>query len=645
MPAGPDLYTLFFPGMNAPSKQVQHTEIRLIPRSVLFGNPERSDPTLSPDGTQLGYLAPVNGVLNVWIRTLGKNDDRPVTEDTKRGIHIFAWQYDNRHILYAQDAAGDENWRIYQTDIATRQTRDLTPFEKVQASIVAYEWHKPETLLVQSNQRDESLFDIYRLDLRTGVLELDTENPGDVSGWQADHNLQVRAAQVMTADGSTVVRVRNDANSPWRELMQWGPDETFGGVFGFTPDNRKLWVATSLDANAARLLEVDLETGAQRVIASDPQFDISGIELQPKTDKLQAARFVKQRVSYEFLDPGLKADFDLLQQARPGDIVGLSRSLDDTRWVVTYSRDDAAVVWFLYDRVAKNATLLFSARPELENYQLSSMQPIEYTARDGMAIYGYLTVPGGVKAERLPMILLVHGGPWHRDVWGYNPWAQWLSNRGYAVLQPNFRGSTGYGKRYINAGDRQWAGTMHTDLLDAKDWAVQRGIADPNKVCIMGGSYGGYATLAGLAFSPKAFSCGVDIVGPSNLNTLLATIPPYWSTMVAALHKRMGDNEEFLNSQSPLFKAQQMKAPLLIGQGANDPRVKQAESDQIASAIRANGQPVEYYVFPDEGHGFQRPENDMAFNAAVERFLAEYLGGRAEPPSEEEAKLLESIKQ
>ncbi len=626
------------------SKVVQHVATELIPRSVLFGNPERSEPSISPDGTQLGYLAPVNGVLNVWIRTLGQNDDRPVTDDTKRGIHIFAWQYDNKHILYAQDADGDENWRLYQTDIATRQTKNLTPFDKVQASIVAYEWDKPETMLVQLNQRDESLFDVHRLDLASGALEIDTENPGDVASWHADNDLQVRAAQVMTEDGSTIIRVRDDANSPWRDLMHWGPDETFGSVFGFTPDNRKLWVATSIEANAARLLEVDIATGEQKVIAADPQFDVSGMELEPKTNRLQVSRFVKQRVFYEFIDPAIKADYERLQQAQPGDIVRLSRTLDDTKWVVTYSRDDGPVSWFLYDRPAKKISLLFSARPDLEKYQLSNMEPIEYAARDGMTIYGYLTVPEGVKAERLPMVLLVHGGPWHRDVWGYNPWAQWLANRGYAVLQPNFRGSTGYGKQYINAGDRQWAGAMHTDLLDAKDWAVERGIANPNKVCIMGGSYGGYAALAGLAFSPEAFSCGVDIVGPSNLNTLLSTIPPYWSTMVAALHKRMGDSEEFLNSQSPLFKAQQMKAPLLIGQGANDPRVKQAESDQIAAAIRSNGQPVEYYVFPDEGHGFQRPENDMAFNAAVERFLAKYLGGRAEPPSEEEAKLLESIK-
>jgi dipeptidyl aminopeptidase/acylaminoacyl peptidase len=631
--------------MHMTSDTTQHQlATTLIPRSVLFGNPERSSPIVSPDGTQLAYLAPVNGVLNVWVRTLGQDDDRSVTSDNKRGVHVFAWQYDNRHILYAQDADGDENWRVYQTGIATKQTINLTPFENVQASIVGYEWDEPDTLLVQMNQRDESLFDVYRLDLQTRELKLDTENPGDVAAWHADHELQVRAAQIMTADGSTVIRVREDSSAPWRELIQWGPDETFGGVFGFTPDNRKLWIATSLNANAARLLEVDIETGAQRVVAADSQFDISGIETEPKSDKLQAARFVKQRLSYEFIDSDIKADFELLQAAHPGDIGHLSRTLDDTKWVVTYSRDDGPLEWYLYDRPARAASLLFSARPDLEKYQLSTMKPIEYAARDGMTIYGYLTVPAGMKAEKLPMVLLVHGGPWHRDVWGYNPWAQWLSNRGYVVLQPNFRGSTGYGKQYINAGDRQWAGAMHTDLLDAKQWAVQQGIADPNRVCIMGGSYGGYATLAALAFSPGEFSCGVDIVGPSNLNTLLATIPPYWSTMVAAFHKRMGDNEAFLNSQSPIFKAHQIKAPLLIGQGGNDPRVKQAESDQIVEAVRGNGEPVEYYIFADEGHGFVRPENDMAFNAAVERFLAKYLDGRAEPPSDSDAKLLESVR-
>jgi len=617
----------------------------LIPREVLFGNPERTNPQISPDGTQLGYLAPVDGVLNIWIKTIGKNDDRAVTNDTKRGIRNFTWQYDNKHVLYPQDVGGDENWRLYQTDIATKQTKDLTPFEKVRVDLVAYDWKTPDTVLFQANKRDPKLFDVYRVDLKTGKIEMDTENPGDVQGWQADNALEVRAAQVQTPDGGTIIRVRNDAKSPWRELIRWGPDETFGGISGFSPDNKKIWITTSLDVNAARLVEYDIATGAHKVIAEDSQFDVEGVVTNPKTNALEVVTFVKQRTEYDFIDPSLKADYEALQKVNHGDIAGLSRTLDDSKWIVTFVSDDAPVTHYVYDRASKKATFLFTDRPALEKYKLASMKSIEYTARDGMNIYGYLTTPVGMDAKNLPMVLFVHGGPWGRDVWGYNRYAQWLANRGYAVLQVNFRGSTGYGKQYVNAGDRQWAGAMHTDLLDGKDWAVKQSVADANKVCIMGGSYGGYATLAGVAFTPEAFTCGVDIVGPSNLNTLLKTIPPYWSTILSTFHKRMGDSEEVLNAQSPLFKANQITAPLLIGQGANDPRVNKAESDQIVAAMRKNNKDVVYYVFPDEGHGFARPENNMAFNAATENFLAKYLGGRAEPPTGAEAKLLASVKQ
>ena len=618
---------------------------QLIPREILFGNPEKTSPQISPDGTQIGYLAPVNGVLNVWVRTLGKSDDRAVTSDTKRGIRNFEWQYDNQHILYTQDVGGDENWRLYQTDIASKQTKDLTPWDKVRVDLVGYEWRNPDTVLIQANKRDPKVFDVYRVDLKTGKTDLDTQNPGDVAGWQADNALQVRAAQVDQPDGGSIIRVRNDVKSPWRDLIKWGPDETFGGVAGFSPDNQKLRVMTSLDVNAARILEIDIASGKRKVIAEDPQFDVAGIITQPKTNQLQVVTFVKQRTAYDFLDPEIKADYEALQKVRNADIADISRSLDDKKWIVTYVSDDAPVVYYLYDHPSKKATYLFTSRPALDKYKLAAMNPIEYTARDGMKIYGYLTYPAGMNAKNLPMVLYVHGGPWARDQWGFNRYAQWLSNRGYAVLQINFRGSTGYGKQYVNAGDRQWAGAMHTDLIDGKDWAVKQGVADANKVCIMGGSYGGYATLAGVTFSPDAFTCGVDIVGPSNLNTLLKTIPPYWSTMLSTFHKRMGDSEAVLNPQSPLFKANQIKVPLLIGQGANDPRVNKAESDQIVQAMRKNDKDVVYYVFPDEGHGFARPTNNMAFQAAAENFLAKYLGGRAEPPSADEAKLLESVKQ
>jgi dipeptidyl aminopeptidase/acylaminoacyl peptidase len=427
--------------------------------------------------------------------------------------------------------------------------------------------------------------------------------------------------------------------------MKWGPEETLGNIAEFTPDNKALLVISSLDANAARLLSVDLATGKRAVIAEDPQFDVAFTVTHPRTNKLEAVVFLRERRDFQLIDKDLQADFDALRKVRDADISNVSRDLADDKWIVTLEGDDAPVYYYLYERPARKATLLFSNRPDLEKYKLAKVKPVQYKARDGMTIYGYLTTPADREAKNLPLVVFPHGGPWGRDLWGYDPYAQWFANRGYAVLQPNFRASTGYGKQYLNAGDRQWAGTMHTDLLDGKDWVVKQGIADDKKVCIMGGSYGGYATLAALTFSPDAFACGVDIVGPSNLNTLLKTIPPYWATFVAIFHKRMGEDEAFLKSQSPLFKADQIKVPLLIGQGANDPRVNKAESDQIVAAMRKNSKPVEYYVFPDEGHGFARPENRTAFNAASEEFLAKYLGGRFEPPTDAEKKLLESVKQ
>jgi dipeptidyl aminopeptidase/acylaminoacyl peptidase len=617
----------------------------LIPRSVLFGNPERTSPEISPDGTMLAYLAPDQGVLNVWVRTLGKSDDRVISEDRKRGIRNLAWQYDSKNILYTQDQNGDENWHVFQTNVATKKTRDLTPFDKVRADIVGLEPSQPDSVLVQLNKRDAKVFDVHRINLNSAEMKLDTENPGDVTGWQQDHNLQIRAAQVTTDDGGTIIRVRDDAKSPWRDLIQWGAEETLGGLQGFSPDNKSVLVISSVEANAARLLSVDVATGKRTVLAEDPKFDVSFVLSHPKTSKLEAVVFLRERRDFQLLDRSLQPDFDAIGKIRSADISNISRDLADDRWIVTLEGDDAPVYYYLYERATKKATLLFSNRPALEQYRLAKVKPFEYKARDGMTIYGYLTTPSGSEAKNLPMVIFPHGGPWARDLWGYDPYAQWLANRGYAVLQPNFRSSTGYGKQYLNAGDRQWAGTMRTDLLDAKDWAVKQGVADAAKVCIMGGSYGGYATLAGVSYTPDAFACGVDIVGPSNLNTLLKTIPPYWSTLLAVFHKRMGEDEEFLRTQSPLFRADQIKAPLLIGQGANDPRVNKAESDQIVAAMRKNEKPVEYYVFPDEGHGFARPENRMAFNAASEKFLAQYLGGRFEPPSDAEKKLLESVTQ
>jgi dipeptidyl aminopeptidase/acylaminoacyl peptidase len=606
----------------------------LIPRDVLFGNPEKAAPQLSPDGKMIAYLAPDNGVLNVWVRTIGKTDDRVITSDKKRGIRSYFWQRDSQHILFLQDEGGNENWHIYQTDLTTKETRDLTPFEKVQARVVAVDPKFPDVILVAVNNRDQKVHDVHRVDLKTGKTEMIVENKDNIANFAVDNTLQVRAAQKVLPDGSTEIFVRDDEKSPWRSFMKWGPDEVNGGVAGFAPDDKKLWLISSVDANAGRLLEVDIATGKQTVVAEDKQYDVGGAMAHPTKRHLQAVRFVRARSEWTVIDNSIKADFDALRKVRDGDFSVGSRDDADKTWLVSYVMDNGPVYYYTYDRASKKATLLFSNRPALEKYTLARMQPVSFQARDGMTIYGYLTLPVGVPSKNLPMVLNVHGGPWGRDTWGLNSEVQWLANRGYAVFQVNFRASTGYGKAYLNAGDREWGAKMHDDLIDAKNWAVKQGYADPKKVAIYGGSYGGYATLAGLAFTPEEFAAGVDIVGPSNLNTLLKSIPPYWGPIKAMFTKRMGDTEEFLNSRSPLFKAHQIVKPLLIAQGANDPRVNIKESDQIVEAMRKANKPVEYIVFTDEGHGFARPANRLFFYAKAEEFLAKYLGGRFEPAGE-----------
>ncbi|MFQ5927424.1 MAG: alpha/beta fold hydrolase [Terriglobia bacterium] len=619
----------------------------MVPRELLLGNPERASPRLSPDGTKVAYLAPDKGVLNVWVRTVGKEDDHAVTADKKRGIRIFFWQEDSEHILYMQDFAGDENWHLYQTNLKTKLTRDLTPFQGIQARPLDTDPNFPDQILVGLNVRDPRLHDVYRINLKNGAVELDTENAGDVTGWTPDNNFQIRAAQVFAPDGGTIIRIRDNPKAPWREFQRWGADETFGGVAGFTPDNKGVRLISSVGANAARLVEVELATGKSRVIAEDPQYDVGVVMTHPKTHKIEAVRFTRARREWQVIDNSLQGDFDALAKVRDADFSISSRDYQDKTWLVAYIVDDGPVYYYAYDRASQQATLLFSHHPKLEQYKLAKMKPLSFQARDGLTIHGYLTLPVDTEPRNLAMVLFVHGGPWGRDVWGFNGVAQWLANRGYAALQVNFRGSTGYGKAFVNAGDREWAGKMHDDLIDGVNWAIAQGYADPKKVCIMGGSYGGYATLVGVSFTPDTFACGVDIVGPSNIVSLIKSIPPYWKPIKSLFDKRVGkvgSEDEFLKSRSPLFKADQIKVPLLVAQGANDPRVPQAESEQLVEAVRKKGQKVEYLLFPDEGHGFARPENRLAFYAAAEQFLARILGGRAEPPSEAEAKLLAAVR-
>ena len=610
----------------------------LIPRDVLFGPPVQTGPALSPDGKRLAYLAPSNGVLAVWVRTIGANDDRVVASDPKRPIRNAFWSPDGTRVLFLQDVGGDENFHLFTVDpAAPGPPADLTPYPKTRVSVESIDYTHPATILVSMNKRDPKVFDVYRLDPKTGTATLDTQNPGNVAGWTVDTNDVVRAATVSKPDASTDVLVRADATAPWRTLATFSADDGTPGVWGFTTDGSGVYITTAAGANADRLFRYDVKTGARTDVIGDPQYDVSYVAFSPKTKAPIAAAIVRDRTDVTALDPAYAPDLAAIKQQVPGDFNVTSADRDDRVWLVASTVDNGSPTFWSYDRGTKKAALLFAVRPALAQYTLATMQPVTYTARDGMTIHAYLTTPPGVEAKNLPTVVFVHGGPWARDQWGYSSYAQWLAHRGYAVIQPNFRGSTGYGKKFVNAGDRQWAGAMHTDLLDAKDWLVKQGISDPNRVAIMGGSYGGYATLAALAFSPDAFAAGVDIVGPSNLNTLLASIPPYWETIRSTFTRRMGDTQDVLNAQSPLFKADAIKAPLLIGQGLNDPRVNVRESDQIAAAMRKNGKAVTYVVFPDEGHGFARPENNKRFNAAVEAFLAKNLGGRAEPAHPDES--------
>lgn len=636
------LMTLFLADLccQEEKKFAQVVSVPLIPRQFLFGNPEKTSAKLSHDGTKLAYLAPnTQNVLNVWVRDLkhgGK--DRQITTDNKRGIHQFLWQYNQENILYIQDKDGDENWHLYQTNLENQSTKDLTPYEGVKIEIIATESNYPNEMLIQMNERDSSLFDVYRLNLTTGQLELDTENPGGIFDWIADHHLQVRASLSYTSEGSTLIRVRDTAKSSWRDWLTIDANE-IGEIEGFSSDNKFLYLMTSLDADTSRLLKVNVATGERSLIAEDSHYDLSDLFLHPKTNALEAVGVERERYEWIVLDSQLTNDFNYLSDNLKTPFYITSRDLNNQNWIIVSQSDQHPNHFYLYHRQPKSLEFLFSTQPTLEKYQLSPMKPIKFQARDGMTLHGYLTLPLDKEPRNLPTILLVHGGPWGRDSWGLQPLVQWLANRGYAVMQINFRGSTGYGKAYLNAGNREWANKMHTDLLDGKNWLVNQGYSDPNKVAIFGGSYGGYATLVGLTFTPDAFCCGVDIVGPSNLITLLQTLPSYWSPLKASMDLRIGKLEteqEFLKSRSPLFKAEKINKPLLIAQGANDPRVKQAESNQIVAAMREKKLPVEYLLFTDEGHGFARPENRLKFYAAAESFLAKYLGGRHELPKTEE---------
>ena len=616
--------------------------VPLIPRKTLFGNPDRTSVQISPDGKHLAWLAPLDGVLNVWVAPRDDLDAaRPVTHDTGQGIRIYLWAYTGTHVLYLQDKDGDENWRLHAVNLATDEIKDLTPFEGVQAQPMQPSHKIPEEVVVGLNNRDPKWHDFHRINIVTGTMALLLQHDRFIYV-AVDDDYRVRHAHQMRADGGTDIYERTDGD--WR---LWGTipaeDTLTTSPVGFDKANRRIYMTDSRGRDTAALVEIELETKETRVLATDTQADVSGVLCHPTEKHVQAVSSFYERKRWRVLDPEIQPDMDYLHTLSEGEVGIGSRSLDDRFWIVICTVDDGPVRYYLYDRTQREARFLFTDRRELEDRPLVKMHSTVIKSRDGLDLVTYCSLPpgsdsdgDGIPDEPMPMLLTPHGGPWWRDQWGYNPEHQWLANRGYAVLSVNFRASTGFGKSFVNAGDLEWGGKIIEDQVDAVQWAIDAGIADSKRVAVMGGSFGGYSTLAGVTFTPELFACGVDLVGISNLVTFMESIPPYWRPMLELFTKRIGDHrtEEgraLLRKHSPLTYVDRICRPLLIGQGANDPRVKKTESDQIVEAMQAKSIPVTYALYPDEGHGFYRPENNTSFYAVAEVFLAEHLGGRCEP--------------
>ncbi len=638
--------------VNAVPASAQGTPGPLLPREVLFGSPTRVSPKLSPDGTQLSFLAPVDGVLNVWVGPASDpNRARPVTTDKRTGIRVYQWAYTNQHILFLQDDDGEGYLRLYSVNLKTGTPTALTPA----SSTVKGQTHRlspriqhvshryAEDIVIALNDRDPNQHDLYVANISTGEL-IELHRNEDFIAMYTDDDYSVRMASRLTAGGGIELLTMND-DGEWEHFTQIDAAERFStGMVGFDQTGNTAYLIDSRGRDTASLKQFNLTTGTGQTIAKDRDADVSGgVLLHPTTGAVQAASSTYERREWHIIDKSVKNDFKYLESVTDGELSILSRTLDDTQWIVAFEQDAGPVRYYRYDRPSETAHFLFTSRSELEGLPLARMHSEIIKTRDRRSLVCYYTLPPwtdvrgkGRPKTRLPMVLWVHGGPWSRDYWGYNAVHQWLANRGYAVLSVNYRGSAGFGKDFMNAGDGEWGAKMHEDLMDAVKWAVKKKIADKNQIAIMGGSYGGYATLVALTTSPDKFVCGIDIVGPSNLVTFLNALPPgtpatmnMWATRVGDV--RTEEGRMMLTQRSPLTHVEQITRPLLIAQGGVDPRVKQSESAQIVETLERNGIPVTYVVYPDEGHGFAHRPNRLAFYAVAEAFLGKHLGGRVEP--------------
>jgi dipeptidyl aminopeptidase/acylaminoacyl peptidase len=617
----------------------------LIDRELFFGDPEISGAQISPDGKFIAFIKPFKGTRNIWVKRADAPFDsaKPVTADATRPIPAYFWSRDGKYILFVQDKAGDENYLVYAVNPAESPApgqdvppaRNLTDLKGVRAGIAEVPRDEPDVLYVVLNDRDKAWHDLYRVRISTGERTLVRQNTERIVDWTFDLKGQLRLATRKADNGDTEVLRVDDKG--FTKVYSCNVFESCAPV-RFNKDGRRVYFETNKGAGVdlVRLELFDPATGKEELVESDPlnRVDFGGAAFSEVTDELIATTYEDERERVYFKDKSFEADYKLVEKQLPGKELDFgSPTRDERLWLVFAHSDVEPGECYLFDRQTKKLTFQYRIREKLDRDYLAQMRPVRYKSSDGLEIPAYLTLPKGVEPKNLPLIVFPHGGPWGRDSWGYDTFAQFWANRGYAVLQPNFRGSTGYGKKFLDAGNKQWGDKMQDDLTWGVKYLVAQGIADPKRVGIMGGSYGGYATLAGVTFTPDLYAAAVDYVGPSNLITLLETIPPYWEAIRQMFYQRMGDpntaeGKAQLNRQSPLNSATRIKTPLLVVQGANDPRVNKREADQIVVALRDRGFPVEYIVAPDEGHGFHRPVNNMAMISEAEKFFAKYLGGR-----------------
>jgi acylaminoacyl-peptidase len=618
------------------------SQVPLIPRRLLLGNPSRLTPKISPDGRTLAWLAAVDGVMNVWVAPVDAlAEAKPVTRLPGRPIVWHDWSADGRWIMFFKDENGDENYRCYVADPGTAEVRNLTPLPRVAARIVLSSPDLPGKVLLGLNDRDARWHDVWQVDLATGERTLVYENTERLGGVDCDWQGRLRLARRSNPEngGDEILSFVGNRPEPWR-LIPF-EDTLTTWTLPYNRAGTHFAMLSSIGRNTSALLRIDVATGAETLLAEHPKADVTGFLLHPQSFEVTAAAADPGRLTWIAVDAAVGETLEGIRARVPNADFSIdSVSEDDTRWVASVWAPEQPITYYLIDRTTGAMIELFSTRPELKPYRLAGMQAATIKSRDGLDLVTYLTLPPDEPGDRprapLPMVLEVHGGPWSRDSYGYRRDHQLFANRGYAALSVNYRASTGFGKDFVNAGDKEHAGKIHDDLIDAVEWAIGEGIALRDKVAIIGWSYGGYSAFVGATFTPEVFCCTVPIVGITDLITLMENRPPYWADFMEQFNRRYADvrteqGRAFLRSRSPLYKIDNIKKPMLIGHGANDVRCTLAQSDLIVAAMQEKGIPVTYVVFPDEGHGFYRPENNIAFHAIVEAFLARHLGGRMEP--------------